>query len=195
MLMTDDKYDPLERLTLLSPNAIDWKHIPSGYHKLTPADIAAKLAHVDRGASLLGRVKIAGQTELMPDLIRALRTAVVEAYIPWPTKKKTLLPKMAEMALFEVVDPRICRTCKGAGTIPETDKDGRLTGKPKCCEDCAGGRYAWTEKSRYEFCGLHHESWKKLYNRPYMEILYIVWEWHEQVRDALSNASTIRSMG
>lgn len=173
-----NEYDPLEKLTLLAAHAIDMRPTPSAYQRLTPMDIAAKLAHCSRGASLLGRVKIAGQWELTPALVRALRTAVVEAHIPWPTNKKTLLPALAETALLEVVHPRTCKTCKGIGHF-------MIEAKPVNCEDCQGGRYAWTEHARATQCNLHHEEWKRRWSRVYVQVLTIPWRWEGEVREAL----------
>lgn len=178
-------YDPLERLTLLAAHAIDLRPIPSSFNRLTPADIAAKLAKVPRGASLLARVKVAGQAGLVGDLIRALRTAAVEARIPWPTNKRTLLPKMAELALREVLDPKVCKTCSGVAELPEIGEDNLPTGRIKVCAECNGGKYRYTDYARYTYIGVHQEEWKRKWNRPYLEILTIAWKWEGDVRDAL----------
>lgn len=176
MQMTE--FDPLEKLAILSPHAVDLRHIPSDFQRMTPADVAAKLSKASRGASLLGRVKVAGQGELVPDLIRELRTVVIQMHIPWPTNKMTLLPKLSQTALLEVVDPKVCRTCKGVGHLP-------VEAKQVTCEDCNGGRYAWTDYARARSCGLHHQDWKRRWNRVYLQILTIPWTWEGEVREAL----------
>ena len=181
-----NEYDPLEKLSLLAAHAIDWKHIPSDFKRLKPEDVAAKLSKLHRGASLLGRVKVAGQVEFVPDLIRALRTETIRRRIPWPTRKKTMLHKLASLALAEVIDPRICRACNGVGYSPEVDNEGKPTGKPRSCENCGGGRYCYSDYSRYQFCGVHQEEWRRWWNRPYLEILTIAWLWEGEARDALT---------
>lgn len=174
----NDIYDPLEKLTLLAPHAIDLRPMPSGFQRLTPMDIAAKLSKCSRGASLLGRVKVAGDSSQLHKLVRELRTVVVQSRIPWPSNKKTLLPILSETALFEVIHPKTCKTCGGVGTLPTLPK-------PEICEDCQGGKYAWTEHARARSCEIHHEEWKRKWSRVYIEIVTIPWRWEGEIRQAL----------
>lgn len=180
-----NEYEPLEKLALLQAHAVDWRHIPSDFHRLTAMDIAGRLANVSRGASLLGRVKVAGQVNLIPDLVRELRTAAVEAHIPWPTNKKTMLPKLAQCALIEVIEPRVCKSCDGAGSSPELDGHDRPTGKILVCTDCEKGKVRYSDYKRYKYCGVHEEEWKRKWNRPYMEILTIAKRWETEVEEAV----------
>jgi hypothetical protein len=182
----EDKYEPLEKLTLLATHAIDWKHIPSDFNRWTPSDIAARLAKVSRGASLLGRVKVAGQTQLVPVLVRELRTAVVQAHIRWPDNKKTRLQKLAEYALIEVIDPRACKLCGGASSVAELGQDGRPTGKIRVCANCEDGKVRHTDYARYTYCEVHQVEWERKWNRPYVEILAIAKRWETEVEQAVT---------
>lgn len=180
-------YDPLEKLSLLAAHAVDMRNIPSDYQKITASDIAARLANASRGASLLGRVKVAEEYALIPDLVRELRGEVVRQRIVWPTNKKTRLPILAQTALLEVIDAKVCRWCKGAGWFPETDNEGQDTGKPKTCEACKGGKYAYTERARARYCDIHPEEWRRTWSRVYLEVLTIPWAWEAEVREVLKS--------
>ena len=169
--------DPLEKLALLESHAIDWRHIPSGWQHLTASDIAGTLAKVPRGASLLVRVKYANQERFKPDLIYWLKVEVFDEIIKSPVQP--IHDKLINLAINEVLDPRICKTCKGVGNLP-------VEAKLLACEDCNGGKYAWTEHSRATYCGIHHEVWKRRWSRMYTEILTIPWTWEGQAREVCS---------
>jgi len=179
-----NEYDPLEKLALLQAHAIDWRRIPSSYQHLTQMDIAGMLAGIPRGAALLVRVKYADQTSLMRDLVRELRAEVVRRRIPWPTKKKTRLKALAELALREVIDAKVCRECGGAGYFPEV-RDDKPTGRQEACPKCEGGRRRYTDHYRYTKVGIHQEEWRRHWSRVYTEILTIPWEWEHKAREAL----------
>lgn len=184
--MTENEYDPLEKLSLLAPHAIDLRHIPSDYQRLTPADVAARLAKVSKGASLLGRVKVAGEVSLLRDLVFWLQVQIAGTVIkPGSNKERALIQPMALLAITEVVHPRICGWCKGNGAFPELDEKGAETGRKKVCEACHGGRYAYSERRRARECNIHPEDWRRKYSAVYLEVLTIPWTWEGEVRDAL----------
>lgn len=178
-----EAYEPIEKMTLLAPHAIDWRHIPSSYQPTTAYDIAARLAKASRGASLIARVKVAGQVELIRELIHWLK---VEAYKTILHEIKPIHERMTECAIYEVVDDRICRVCKGNSTIPEYDEIGRPTGKSvQCFNNCVSGKVPKAERFRYEFCGVHRDTWKRHYTALYVQILTIPYAWENEAKKAL----------
>lgn len=178
-----ETYDPIEKLSLLAPHAVDWRHIPSDYSRMTQSDIAARLAKIHRGAALLGRVKVAQQTELLNDLIHWLKVELMGTVIKSSTD---MHDRMIRLAIQEVIEPRVCRNCHGNSQVPEV-MENKPTGKMLVCEDCSGGKYAWTERARASACGVHHEVWRRHHARLYIEILTIPWTWEAEVREVLSH--------
>ena len=163
--------DPLEILSILAPNCIDLRHIPGGFTRLTQHDIAAKLAKCSPAASCLGRVKIAGQWDLLPDLERwvMVKTPI---RIPEP-----MFRPMVKQAVLEVLDPKNCRTCKGRGWMPIHD---RIVP----CEACEGGKYRYSEQSRARGCQVPWTSWRRHWSGPYKVVLKTSWDIEAELRDS-----------
>ena len=179
-----EAYEPIEKMTLLAPHAIDWRHIPSSYQPTTAYDIAARLAKASRGASLIARVKVAGQVELIRDLIQWLK---VEAYKTILQEIKPIHEKMTECAIYEVVDTRICRVCKGNSMISELDEAGRSTGKMvQCFNECVDGKMPKTERFRSDYCGVHRDTWKRHHSALYIQILTIPYGWESEAKRVLT---------
>ena len=179
-----ETFEPIEKMTLLSPHAIDWRHIPSSYQPTTAYDIAARLAKASRGASLIARVKVAGQVGLIRELIHWLK---VEAYKTILQEIKPIHERMTECAIYEVVETRICRVCKGNGTIPEYDEMGRPTGKAKeCFNECVNGKMPRTERFRSDYCHVDRHTWKRHHSALYIQILTIPYGWESEAKAVLS---------
>ncbi len=178
-------YDPIEKLSLLSPHAVDWRHIPSDFQRLTASDIAARLAKLNRGASLIGRIKYAGQVSFKGDLVHWLKVEAYDTVIKPPVQDIHTL--MVETAIEEALDKKVCKVCDGVGHLPEIDKDGRLTGAQMVCPDeCKDGRVYWTDNARSKACGVHRDTWARHYNRLYTEILTIPLGWEGELSKAMS---------
>jgi len=175
-----DDYDPLEKLAILAPAAIDTRHIPSGWQHLTPADIAGRLSKVSRPASMLGRVKIAGELDLIRDLLFELQVAIAGTIIkPGTNKERPLIGPMSKLAISEVISPKTCRWCKGRKWV-------LIDNKQSPCEGCDGkGTIPYTERSRARACDIPHESWRRKYSRVYIEVLTVPLTWENEVREAL----------
>ena len=190
-----DDYDPLSQLALLSPKAVDLNHMPVAWSRLTPDDVAAKLAKVSTGASLLGRIKIAGQNELRRSLVFLVVPKVVnsfsEAFPDHHTDANIALYAFIEEAMREVMDPRVCGPCKGHKYFPETDQDGRETGKFFHCQFCGGtGHHRHSERSRADALGYQKDTWrcrnkkqKVSYSQFYSDILTVLYGFDKELRE------------
>ena len=165
-------YDPLESLSLLSPKSVDLRHIPGGYARLTQHDIAAKLAKCSPGASCLGRVKIAGQYELLADLESWVMVKTPNMNYP----STGMLRIMSKLAVLEVIDPRNCRTCKGRGWMPS---DARI----EPCEACDGGKYRYSEQLRAKHCGVSRRQFRQVWEPLYIHVLTAAWSLETELRD------------
>jgi len=180
-----DEYDVLERLSYLSPNAIDPLHIPgTAPARLTPADVSAMLRYLSEGARMLARYW-GGEQDQRRQLVFCLQVQAAGILSDSVIKGVPLTRRMADLAVKEVVDPRICKWCKGRGEVPETDKEGKPTGKRLPCGGCKGGRYAYSENARSRECGLHHEDWKRRYSAIYCEVLSIAYGYRDEIIKAL----------
>lgn len=94
--------------------------ISGGIPEYTPADIAAALAGLDRMPYLLGLAAINHQQEVVPELERLLwqELAGVAATNRWLISVG--IPRtryLAQMALYEAINPPRCRACKGKGHV------------------------------------------------------------------------------
>lgn len=182
-----DDFDPLEKIALLAPHAIDLRHIPSDFRRLTAADIAAKLTKVSKGASMLGRYKIAGDETALKGLVFLLQVQITETVIKEGMNKQyPIIQLFSKLAITEVVNPKVCRWCKGIGWFPEMDETGKPTGKPHTCEACTNGRKPYTERSRAKACNIHPEDWRRRYSRIYIEVLTIPLTWESELRQEFS---------
>ena len=163
-------YDPLEALSILAPNSIDLRHIPGGFTRLTQHDIAAKLAKCHPASSCLGRVKMAGQWELLPDLERWV---MIRCPILVP---KEMLRPLSRQAILEVLDPKNCRTCKGRGWMP-------IEAKIVPCEACDGGKYRYSEESRAKACGVSRRQWRQVWGSYFIHVLTTAWSLETGLRE------------
>lgn len=180
-----DEYDILERLSYLSPNAIDPLHIPgTAPARLTPSDVSAMLRYLSPGARILARYW-GGEQDQRRQLIYWIQIVSTDIVRGMNSTELPISRLFAELAVKEVVDPRVCKWCKGRGEIPETDKDARPTGKLLPCGGCKGGRYAYSEHARSRACGIHHEAWKRRYSSKYSEVLSIAYGCKDEIAKAL----------
>jgi hypothetical protein len=123
-------------------------------------------------------VKVLEQRHLSQDLVGWLKIEIMGTIMKPGQKDHAMFDLMTKLAIQEVVDPRTCKTCKGVGHF-------MIDAKPMSCEDCSGGKYAWSDYSRSTACGIHHEVWKRKHARTYLEILTIPWTWEGELRNAL----------
>jgi len=166
-----EDYDPIESISILAPNSTDLRHIPGGFYRITQHDIAAKLSKCSPEASCLGRVKIAGQWDLLYDL----ETFVVQKSQPIdiPTQ---MLRLMSRQAILEVIDPKNCRTCKGRGWMP-------IEAKIVPCEACHGGKYRYSEEHRARNCGVSRRQWRQVWEGRFIPVLTVAWSFESNLRN------------
>ena len=70
---------------------------------------------------------------------------------------KVVLTGMVWLAIIELVEPQLCRTCKGHGAF--------YSRKNKLVEDCqvcgGGGHRPRSDRSRARFCHVDYRSWRR----------------------------------
>lgn len=188
-----DEVDCCEAIAALNPRAVDTTRIvvqQSDRHHDVIAEIIGRLARCSIQASCLARLKYADMQEQRPLLINML----IDKYQRTENRKILQCIEFAELAVMEVCDPRACRWCRGVRWFPETDQDGKETGRRITCAGCGGdGEHKWLDKDRMERLRLPEKDWKNNHMGIYSKILGTVWEWDREVRDAMMGNLTRRT--
>ena len=182
--MTDD-FDPMEKLAIMSPKAIDISHIPGGIPRITQQDIAAILAGVSAQASAYARATLEhhnARKQLfyhLKDEYKVISGGEVDKHLRCYT--------MAAIAIQEILDSKLCNLCKGHSFVPEVDHElNEPTGRVVECWNCNGtGRTPFTNNRRARLAGVHHEEWKKKWDSDYTKGLTVLYTWAGEVREAL----------
>ena len=184
-------YDPAEKIAILSPRSIDLHHIPGGYQRLTPTDIAARLAKVSKGASLLARAKYAGMSEVIPDLERWMMVQA-SGFIK-KVYRKGMVRMMVKLALLETIHPKTCPWCKGTGWLPlELNEKGEVIkdsepGKIFDCAPCrATGRLSYSQLKRSQVMEIPYESWRRKWAGVYDQVLSLIYRWEGEIKREIS---------
>ena len=184
--------EDVEAIAILNPSAVDTSRqvitqdIPPDWSVM----VSVRLASCSIQASCLARVKYAD----MHNLRHHLHNMVIDKLKPgMPTLPIVKFVNFADMAISEVVDPRVCRWCRGVKWFPETDDDGHETGRRITCGGCGGnGEHQWHDKERMERLQLTEKEWKNKYMAIYNRILGQVWEWDSEVRKCMKGVYLTR---
>ena len=76
-----------------------------------------------------------------------------------------LLQSLAELAIAEMMAPKVCRACNATGEV-------RHGGQQVVCQACGGvGRLPWSIRRRAKHVGMHGESWRASWDLKYRRIL------------------------
>ena len=189
-----DEFDSCEAIAVLNPSAVDQSRvvIQMGPIADITREVTMRLSRCSIEASCLARVKYAD----MHNLRHHLHNMVIDKLKPsMPYLPIVKFVNFADMAISEVVDPRVCRWCRGVTWFPETDEDGHETGRRITCGGCGGdGEHKWHDSERIERLQLTEKEWKNKYMAIYNRILGQVLEWDRQVQDAMAGCLT-RAMG
>jgi len=185
--LTDDRYDPTERLTLLSPRAVNLESSAGGWDRLTWEDIAGALAKCSRPASLYGSIKIASHDGLMDDLfISAMTDMTNPAKVKWPRPpvfRKGIVRAMVNLVLRETLNPMICGTCNGIG---KAVIDNLLI----VCQKCGGsGHIALRNMDRAKTLGVEQLEWDRHWSKVHGHCLEVVAGWEREVYSALAGVN------
>lgn len=182
--MLDEPFDHLELISLFAAKAIDMRHIPAGYVRVTAQDIAGRIAHCTEGAIALARYKIAGEQDRRRVAYYALRDLaepIVER-MKYPSLAAHLL---SSLAIQEMCDTKTCPWCKGTGYLLRFVEE-KQANIPEDCQGCHGkSRIMYTDHKRAKAIAVHHEEFKRNWAHNYAQILTILYGWEDEIREAL----------
>ena len=160
---------------LLAPKSINLEP-RGGIPDLTSSDVAHALGTLKhRYASLVVRVKYAGQDELRRDLFISLYTCMMESGASrWRTPRNHFVFDLCRTALNEFLAPALCPTCNGLGSF----KHGSLKVQ---CSPCLGtGKYRHTDPADI----MEIQDWRP-WDGPYRDILGKLYIWEGIAINAL----------
>jgi hypothetical protein len=171
--------NPAALLVKVTARAVPFEIVPSAFHRISSEDVMHALGLIKHdGASLLIRVKWAGQQQFIQDLDLKFWVAVVDIANseswPYPAKFKgqELYRNMGRMALAENIDPNICLECGGSAT-QITDE-----GKLEDCKPCRGtGKSHHSERSRARLLGMRWETFRHGWSERYRKVQGMVDLW------------------
>lgn len=165
-----------EAAKLLAPHSINLDP-KGGIPDLTPQDVAHALGTLKhRYASLVLRVKYAGQDEFKQDLFIGLYTNMMETGAKdWIRPRHHWVFDLCRTGLGEFLAPTLCPTCNGLGSF----KCGPLT---VTCEPCLGtGRYKQPDPA--EIMGV--KDWRR-WDGQYRQVLGKLGLWEDIAIGALN---------
>ena len=164
--------NPAALLIKVTARALPFEIVPSAYQRISADDVmhALGLIHHD-GASLLIRVKWAGQVQFMQDLDIRFWMAIIDLAhsenwpVPEKFKGKELYRNMGRLALAENISPNICLECGGCGM--QVSQEGKLAD----CLPCRGsGRSRHSDRSRARMLGMPWETYRHQWTERYRRI-------------------------
>ena len=181
--MSDSEFDVRELIALLSPKAIDLRHIPGGFSRITPQDIAARLSRCSRGASLLARAKYANDTASFSKLyfhFVALAAGPPDGPV-WPKKLKPgTFTRLINLTVQENVSPGKCGWCNGSAKSLEID------GKVLVCSGCKGsGRVNYSDRLRARMMGIPESTFRRSLVPLHVKLMTIFSEWESEIMAAM----------
>ena len=163
--------DPREALGRLAAGAIDPGRIPGGgqFHGLTPEDVAAAMAGLDRETTLLLRAKYAGDESVMAELESLAVWACMDLARRWRADS-VRMRKLISLALDYVIRPQICKACEGRGS--------RLKRVIELCQKCGGtGRGEMSEAAKARAVDVDPAQWHKLWRARWADIVTLLQQW------------------
>lgn len=185
--------NPAELLAKVTARAAPLEVLPSAFQRITPEDVVHALGMIKHdGASLLIRIKWAGQSEFVQDLDIKFWISVVNLanseHWPYPEKLKgkEFYRNMGRLALAENINPNICLEC-GGSSIQITP-----AGKLEECSPCRGtGRSQHSDRSRARLLGMPWETYRHLWNERYRKIQGMVDLWESIGLSVIANRTKI----
>lgn len=164
--------NPAALLAKVTARALPFEIVPSAYQRISPEDVLHALGLIKHdGASLLIRVKWAGQDQFMRDLDVKFWFAVVDLsnaeQWPYPQKLKgrEFYRNMGRLTLAENISPNICLECGGSGM--EIKPDGKLDN----CSPCRGsGRSQHSDRSRARILDMPWETYRQGWSERYRRV-------------------------
>lgn len=182
--MLDETFDHLELIALFAAKAIDMKHIPAGYVRVTAQDIAGRIAHCNPGAIALARYKIAGEQDkrrvafyVLVDQTKRIVARTKDPYLA--------AYSLSSVGIQEMCDTKTCPWCHGVKYLLRFVEEKQCN-IPEDCQGCKGhGRIMYTDHKRAKLIGVHHEEFKRNWAHHYTQVLTILYGWEDEIREAL----------
>ncbi|MFO1259108.1 MAG: hypothetical protein U1E78_11955 [Gammaproteobacteria bacterium] len=164
--------DSARLLSRLNPLAVDWNNVSAVTGEiLTATDIAAALAGLARGPYLLMLYLWCHdhtvESELMHHLIEAAKEIAVR--YGWQCKddiKK--LKALVILALDELKNVNLCKSCKGTGI---------KINQP--CDKCTGGVKRRPDSYFATHCQVSPSNWQKCCESKYQSIYLFISDWND----------------
>lgn len=185
--------NPASLLALVTARAIPFEIMASSYQRITPEDVLHAMGSIKHeGASMLIRVKWAGQYYWVPELERLLWLAILGLAkrefwkYPKSMEGKELYRGMSKLALSENINPNICLECGGCGQ--EITPEGKLSN----CKPCRGsGKSTHSDRSRSRLLDMPREEFRDYWSDRYRRVQGIADSWeslalssiHRKVKD------------
>lgn len=183
--------NPASLLALVTARAIPFEIQASSYQRITQEDVLHAMGSIKHGgASLLIRVKWAGQEHWTPELDRLFWLAIcaMAKQEKWSNPKSgsnELYRKMGQLALAENISPNICLECGGCG------KEITPQGKLENCKPCRGsGKSNHSDRSRARLLGMPWETFRESWVDRYRRIQGIADAWESLALSAMHRKIT-----
>lgn len=154
------RHDPRRALSRLSPGTVSIEPSIGGQPAYTSSDVAGACAAMDDMQWQVNALKWAGQKRELPRLFYSLYQEVIEIALQegWRVPRgKEHLRWMTMMAIYENVDPRPCRTCRGTQYV-----------QGRACTTCdATGIRRVQEKEKAAALGMSPQAFEKSWSHRY----------------------------
>lgn len=171
-----DVTELLARLTAAGPG-LERGSTATG-SRLTAADIALALAHVDSPFDDLLLFLYAGHHDRIAPLGAAALDALVRRY-DWAEQDRSRTRLLVDQRLLEMLSPRLCPQCHGRG---QHMRDALLV----VCRRCAGaGLVEHTETSRIDATGIPRRAWYERWRGNYHQVSDLLGGWEVVAREQL----------
>lgn len=193
-------------LTARSPN---FPRMPRGHGGLTPNDIAAMLAGLERPAFLMGMAYECGDQKALRELEAILWRWVIdrarEAHWRSP-RPRFLCRRLAGLALYEALDPMVCPTCNGKATLtfsldehpdyilsPYYGELNEHEGKIRCLTCRGAGKVKLSARKRADLAGIHKFIWQQYWGSKYEDVHQLAKDWLYQARAHIAKKTAANS--
>lgn len=170
-------------MTLLTQKVQHFAAAPGGDPALTQEDVSHALGLIKvNGASVMGRVKYAGQAKFVRDLenlvIGKVRQIAKEQN--WRIHNPKIIPRLARLALVESIDPLSCPRCHG--TKHRFVKQLKIE-----CDVCRGtGRKKLSDYMYARYLKVDKRTWRTWKDRYKNDVLPIIDRLDAVVRGGLN---------
>lgn len=163
--------NPAALLAKVTTRAMPFQVIPSAYQRITAEDVLHALGTIKHdGASLLIRIKWAGQTQFVQDLDIKFWLAIVDLSTSegwtYPVRRGSeFYRNMGRLALAETISPNICLEC--GGTSIEITEEGKI----EKCTPCRGtGKSRHSDRSRARLLNMPWETFRQGWTDRYRKV-------------------------